>query len=78
MNNVEVNWFFPIDLEWRIWEFDNFESNNQNVESFLILFLKIIQAYTHVITPFVECVPFYKIKRFSNAKVIAVDHNLDL
>jgi hypothetical protein len=30
-NNVEVHWFFPRSGAWRIWEFDNFDSNNRGV-----------------------------------------------
>ena len=78
-NNVEVNWFFPNRSEHG--EYGNltiFDSNNQNAESFFLDFcFKNNPSYTHVITHFVElCTPFfYKIKRFSNAKIIAVDHN---
>lgn len=78
-NNVEVNWFFPNRSEHG--EYGNltiFDSNNQNVESFFLDFcFQNNPSYTHVITHFVElCTPFfYKIKRFSNAKIIAVDHN---
>ena len=78
-NNVEVNWFFPNRSEHG--EYGNltiFDSNNQSVESFFLDFcFQNNPSYTHVITHFVElCTPFfYKIKRFSNAKIIAVDHN---
>ncbi|MFV8357191.1 glycosyltransferase family 4 protein [Flavobacterium sp. XS1P32] len=78
-NNIEVHWFFPNRSEHG--EYGNltiFDSNNQNVESFFLDFcFQNNPSYTHVITHFVElCTPFfYKIKRFSNAKVIAVDHN---
>lgn len=78
-NNVEVNWFFPNRSEHG--EYGNltiFDSSNQSVESFFLDFcFQNNPSYTHVITHFVElCTPFfYKIKRFSNAKIIAVDHN---
>ena len=78
-NNVEVNWFFPNRSEHG--DYGNltiFDSNNQNVEFFFLDFcFQNNPSYTHVITHFVElCTPFfYKIKRFSNAQVIAVDHN---
>ncbi|MFV8358354.1 group 1 glycosyl transferase, partial [Flavobacterium sp. XS1P32] len=78
-NNIEVNWFFPNRSEHG--EYGNltiFDSNNQNLESFFLDFcFQNNPSYTHVITHFVElCTPiFKKIKRLSNAKVIAVDHN---
>jgi hypothetical protein len=63
-NNVEVHWFFPIDLSMENMEFDNFDSNNQNVESFFDFVFKIT-SYTHVITHFVElCAIFIKLKGF--------------
>jgi glycosyltransferase involved in cell wall biosynthesis len=78
-NNVEVDWFFPNPSKHgEYFKLKIIESKEQNVENRFLSFCKENKTnYTHVITHFVElCTPFfYKIKRISNAKIIAVDHN---
>ena len=78
-NNVEVDWFFPNYSEHgEYFKLKIFESNEEGVENFFLSFCKKKNtAYTHIVTHFVElCTPFfYKIKKFSTAKIIVVDHN---
>ena len=78
-NNVEVDWFFPNHSEHGdYFKLKIIESKEQNVENFFLSFCKKNKtAYSHIITHFVElCTPFfYKIKRFSTAKIIVIDHN---
>ena len=78
-NNVEVDWFFPNHSEHGdYFKLKIIESKEQNVENFFLSFCKKNKTdYSHIITHFVElCTPFfYKIKRFSTAKIIVIDHN---
>ncbi len=78
-NDIEVHWFFPnISLHGEYFKLKIIESKEQNVEFFFLSYCKKNKiTYSHVITHFVElCTPFfYKLKQFSCAKVIAVDHN---
>ncbi|MFV8368158.1 glycosyltransferase family 4 protein [Flavobacterium sp. LB2R40] len=78
-NGIQVEWFFPNQSNHG--EYHNlsiFESNYSSIETYFIEFCKRNKPeYSHVITHFIElCTPFfYKIKQFSAAKIIAVDHN---
>jgi glycosyltransferase involved in cell wall biosynthesis len=78
-NNIEVDWFFPNKSDHG--NYSNltiYSSETKNVENnFLSFCHKNKTEYSHIITHFVElCIPFfYKITKFSKAKIIAVDHN---
>tara|TARA_R110000868_G_scaffold14457_5_gene67357 strand:- start:7801 stop:8883 length:1083 start_codon:yes stop_codon:yes gene_type:complete len=78
-NNIQIDWFFPNSSDHG--DYPNLlikESNYQNIETYFLQRCKENNlAYTHVITHFVElCTPFfYKIKKVSDAKIIAIDHN---
>jgi glycosyltransferase involved in cell wall biosynthesis len=78
-NNIQVDWFFPNKSDHGSYSnLTIYASETKRVENnFLIFFKKSKSEYLHVITHFIElCTPFfYKIKKFSNAKVIVVDHN---
>lgn len=78
-NGIEIDWFFPNLSDHRHYSSLNiYPSNKQNVENNFLNFCKENRCkYTHVITHFVElCTPvFSKIKKFTNAKIVAVDHN---
>jgi glycosyltransferase involved in cell wall biosynthesis len=78
-NNIQVDWFFPNrSLHGEYSNLTIFDSKNQNVESFFLDFCSQNNSdYTHVIAHFIElCTPFFKkIKRLSNAEIIAIDHN---
>ncbi|WP_366184781.1 glycosyltransferase family 4 protein [Flavobacterium ovatum] len=78
-NKVAVDWFFPNKTEHGNYShLSIFASNTQTVESFFLEYCQKNQSnYSHIVTHFVElCTPFfYKINRFSKAKIIAVDHN---
>jgi glycosyltransferase involved in cell wall biosynthesis len=78
-NGIQVHWFFPNQSDHG--EYSSltvFDSGYQSVENYFLSFCKIKNSdYTHVITHFIElCTPFfYKIKQFSTAEIIAIDHN---
>ncbi len=78
-NNIQVDWFFPNSSDHG--EYTNltiFNSNYQNIESFFLEYCTQNKTeYSNIITHFVElCTSFFKkIKQFSAAKIIAVDHN---
>lgn len=78
-NGIQVDWFFPNKSDHG--EYNTltiFGSEYKSVENYFLSFCKTnTTAYTHIITHFVElCTPFfYKIKMFSDAKIIAIDHN---
>ncbi|OXA81509.1 group 1 glycosyl transferase [Flavobacterium frigidimaris] len=78
-NNIHVDWFFPNKSNHGKYSDLNIYTNKiESVENNFLSFCKQNNTeYTYIITHFVElCTPFfYKIKKFSNAKVIAVDHN---
>lgn len=78
-NEIEVDWFFPnISDHGSYSALTIYSAGETNVENSFLTFLKQNKSeYTHVITHFVElCTPFFfKISKFSNANVIAVDHN---
>ncbi|MFV8342108.1 glycosyltransferase family 4 protein [Flavobacterium sp. XS2P39] len=75
---MQIDWFFP-NLSHH-GEYSNLSiyDCSYNVEIFFIDFCKVNKkGYSHIITHFLElCTPsFYKIKQFSKAKIIAIDHN---
>lgn len=78
-NGIQVDWFFPNQSDHGEYAtLTVFDSGYQSVENYFLSFCKSNPtAYTHIITHFIElCTPFfYKIKQFSKAKIIAVDHN---
>lgn len=77
-NGIEVNWFFPNMSRHGGYEALMIFESGEHIESYFLNSLKENpHEYSHIITHFVElCIPFfYKIKKLSNVKVIAVDHN---
>ncbi|SHG06749.1 Glycosyltransferase involved in cell wall bisynthesis [Flavobacterium segetis] len=78
-NGVDVYWFFPNHAQHgEYFKLNIIESKEQNVETFFLTFCNNNKTdYAYIITHFVElCTSFfYKIKKFSNAKIIVVDHN---
>lgn len=78
-NGIQVDWFFPNQSDHGEYAtLTIFDSGYQSVENYFLSFCKSnATVYTHIITHFIElCTPFfYKIKQFSAAKIIAVDHN---
>lgn len=78
-NDIEIDWFFPNKSSHGDYSsMTIYNSEGESVEkSFLSLYKKREPNYTHIITHFIElCTPFfYKIKKLSHAKIIAVDHN---
>ena len=78
-NNIEVDWFFPNKSDHG--NYSNLtihSSETTNIENNFVLFCQQNKTdYSHITTHFVElCTPFfYKIRKFSKAKIIAVDHN---
>ncbi|KIB00055.1 group 1 glycosyl transferase [Flavobacterium sp. KMS] len=78
-DNIEVDWFFPNKSSHGSYsDLSIYSSKTENVENYFLSFYnQNREEYTHIITHFVElCTPlFYKIKKISKAKIIAVDHN---
>jgi glycosyltransferase involved in cell wall biosynthesis len=78
-NGIQVHWFFPNQSEHGEYaSLTIFDSGYQSVENYFLNFCKTKKIeYTHVITHFIElCTPFfYKIKQFTEAKIIVIDHN---
>ncbi|KQW97875.1 group 1 glycosyl transferase [Flavobacterium sp. Root420] len=78
-NGTEIDWFFPnISNHGSYSNLKIYANKSGNLENYFLAFCKQNKKnYTHVITHFVElCTPFfYKTKKFTNAKIIAVDHN---
>lgn len=78
-NNIEIDWFFPNQGQYG--GYNNLTilpANNQNIETFFLGYISQNKPeYSHIITHFVAlCTPFFKrIKQFSTAKVITIDHN---
>jgi glycosyltransferase involved in cell wall biosynthesis len=79
VNGIQVHWFFPNQSDHGEYAaLTIFASGYESVENYFLNFCKTKKnEYTHIITHFIEvCTPFfYKIKQFSEAKIIAVDHN---
>ena len=78
-NGVEVDWFFPnISDHGNYSQLTIYEAGELSLENSFLKFLEENKSnYSHIITHFVElCTPFFhKIKKASEAKIIAVDHN---
>jgi len=77
-NQIQVDWFFPNQSHHGGYANLTIYDCNYNVENYFLAFCKANPtAYSHSITHFLElCTPFfYKIKQFSKAGTIAVDHN---
>lgn len=78
-NNIQVDWFFPNSSHHGNYpDLTIYASQNENIETHFLNHCKQNEStYSHIITHFIElCTPFYKgVKQFSNAKIIAVDHN---
>lgn len=78
-NNIQIDWFFPNQSDHGNYSDLNIISSKTNsVENYFVSFCSTNKPeYTHIITHFVElCTPFFfKVKKFSKAKIIAVDHN---
>jgi len=78
-NNIHIDWFFPNQSDHGHYsELNVNSSKTSSVENYFLSFCsKNKPKYTHIITHFVElCTPFFfKIKKISRAKIIAVDHN---
>ena len=78
-NGIQVHWFFPNQSNHGDYAaLTIFDSGYESVENYFLSFCKTHKSeYTLIITHFIElCTPFfYKIKQFSEAKIIAVDHN---
>lgn len=78
-NNIQIDWFFPNQSNHGHYsELSINSSQTNNVEHYFLSFCsKNKPEYTHIITHFVElCTPFFfKVKKVSKAKIIAVDHN---
>jgi glycosyltransferase involved in cell wall biosynthesis len=78
-NGIQVDWFFPNQSDHGDYAaLTIFDSGHQSVENYFLSFCKTQKnEYTHIITHFIElCTPFfYKIKQFSAAKIITIDHN---
>jgi glycosyltransferase involved in cell wall biosynthesis len=78
-NDIKVDWFFPNQSDHG--EYNTltvFGSEYKAVENYFLSFCKTNKTeYTHIITHFIElCTPFFfKIKQYSTAKIIAIDHN---
>ncbi|MCC9071691.1 glycosyltransferase family 4 protein [Flavobacterium sp. F-65] len=78
-NGIEIEWFFPnISHHLGYSKLTIHSSKTKNIENdFLVFCSQNKKEYSHIITHFVElCTPFfYKIKKISSAKIIAIDHN---
>ncbi|QOG03821.1 glycosyltransferase family 4 protein [Flavobacterium sp. MDT1-60] len=78
-NGIDVDWFFPNHgMHEHYPNLTIYSNENQSVENNFLVFCKQNQTeYSHIITHFIElCTPFFqKLKKISNAIVIAVDHN---
>jgi glycosyltransferase involved in cell wall biosynthesis len=78
-HNIHVDWFFPNNSDHGSYsDLTIYSSGIENVENYFLSFCnQNRKQYSHIITHFVElCTPFfYKIKKISQAKIIAIDHN---
>ncbi|MEO7975748.1 glycosyltransferase family 4 protein [Flavobacterium sp.] len=76
---IEIDWFFPNHSDHGHYsDLTLYGNESKSVENNFIDFcIEKNPVYSHVITHFVElCTPFFqKIKKFSDAEIIAVDHN---
>ena len=78
-NNIQIDWFFPNKSNHGDYQNLNIiDCGYENTEEYFYNYcLKTSNNYSHVVTHFVElCTPvFKKIKKITNAIIIAVDHN---
>lgn len=78
-NGIDVDWFFPNKgMHENYPNLNIYANENQSLENDFLFFCEQNQSvYSHIITHFIElCTPFFqKLKKISNAKIIAVDHN---
>ena len=78
-NNIQVDWFFPNNSnQGEHSDLQIYYSTTENVENNFLGFCKQNSPkYEYIITHFIElCTPFFKkVKQFSDAKIIAIDHN---
>jgi glycosyltransferase involved in cell wall biosynthesis len=78
-HNIHVDWFFPNNSNHGSYsDLTIYSSEIENVENYFLSFCsQNKKQYSHIITHFVElCTPFfYKVKKISKAKIIAIDHN---
>lgn len=78
-HNIHVDWFFPNNSNHGNYsDLTIYSSEIENVENYFLSFCnQNKKQYSHIITHFVElCTPFfYKVKKISKAKIIAIDHN---
>lgn len=75
---IQVDWFFPNVSDHGEYVDLAIYDCNYSVENFFIDFCNQNKTdYSHIMTHFLElCTPsFYKIKQFSKAEIIAIDHN---
>ena len=76
---IHVDWFFPNQsCHGEYATLTVYSSGYESVENYFLTYCKVNKTeYTHIITHFIElCTPFFKkIKFFSNAEIIVVDHN---
>lgn len=78
-NNIQVDWFFPNKSHHG--DYPNltiYASETETVETHFLEFCKQNKTgYSHIITHFIElCTFFFKeMKQWSNAEIIAIDHN---
>ena len=76
-NAIEVDWYFPnVGSHGKYAEMNCINCQNE-IESHFLNSNFQDKGYSHLITHFVElCTPFfYKVKKKSDLKIIAVDHN---
>jgi glycosyltransferase involved in cell wall biosynthesis len=78
-NGIAVDWFFPNTSDHGEYsKLTIFDSHYQNIEnSFLDYCIQNKPVYSHILTHFIElCTPFFKkIKKYSAASVLVIDHN---
>nr|WP_314897204.1 glycosyltransferase family 4 protein [uncultured Flavobacterium sp.] len=75
---IQIDWFFPNQSNHGAYSDLSIHDCNYNVENYFFTFCKQNRTnYSHIMTHFLElCTPsFYKIKQFSKAKIITIDHN---
>lgn len=78
-HNIHVDWFFPNNSGHGSYsDLTIYSSGIENVENYFLSFCnQNRKQYSHIITHFVELCTlfFYKVKKISQAKIIAIDHN---
>jgi len=78
-NGIEIDWFFPNNSNYENYNsLTIYNAEEDTLEKKFLSFLKLNKPkYSHVFTHFIElCTPFFcEIKKYSKAKLIAVDHN---